>query len=153
MPLKIWDSDHQCFTVSNWIKSGLILKEGETYKGIYYHVMSIDMCQLCSVEFHPDVRNDRRCMDHSHKSGYFRQVICNKCNVQYDRSKYKTQEIRTKTGHRWIIPQIQKYNTKKTNTKVCVSFQFVRRGFKRKSSQSITKLICYSFIQMLKEPI
>ena len=72
---KIYDSPHQRCTINNWIKYGLILKEGETYKDIYYYVMSIDNCQLCSVKFNDVNFNDKRCMDHDHSSGYFRQVL------------------------------------------------------------------------------
>ena len=145
---KIWDSHHQQYTIYNWTRQGLICREGETYKGIYSFVMGIDNCQLCSVKFNDEVHNEKRAMDHDHKTGFFRQVLCMKCNKQFD---VKTQKVRreSKTGHRWITPTI----TKNKSGNISVSFQYNRGGYKRKASQSLTKLICLSFINLLKKPI
>ena len=142
---KIYDSKHQAYTIKNWKRLGLILREGESYKGIYAFVMSTHNCQLCSVKFNNEVHNERRCMDHCHSTGYFRQVLCMKCNKQFD---VKIQKIRreSKTGHKWITPSISKRPT----GNVYVTFQYGRAGFKRKSNKCLTKLICYSFIQLLK---
>tara|TARA_R110001632_G_scaffold207598_1_gene331778 strand:- start:6 stop:455 length:450 start_codon:yes stop_codon:yes gene_type:complete len=145
---KIWDSSHQAYTIHNWITSGLILREGETYKGIYSFVMSIDNCNLCKVKFNDEVHNQKRCMDHDHSSGYFRQVLCMKCNKQFDR-KIQTPKS-TKTGHMWISLQIQK---KKQYGKVYVYFHYKRPSFKEKTSVSLTKIIAYSFINLLKKPV
>ena len=136
---KIYDSKHQQYTIRNWMRIGLVLREGETYKDIYAFVMSIDNCKICSVKFNNEVYSEKRCMDHCHRTGYFRQVLCMKCNKQFDRA------IKSKTGHRWIGTKIQ-WN----KGKISVSFQYARKGFRRKSSTSLTKLICYSFIQLLK---
>tara|TARA_R110002110_G_scaffold661_1_gene2601 strand:+ start:227 stop:658 length:432 start_codon:yes stop_codon:yes gene_type:complete len=139
---KIYDSPHQAKAIYRWIKSGLILREGETYKGIYSFVRSVDNCQLCSVKFNDEIL---RYMDHSHATGFFRQVLCNKCNIGFDRDTLH----RSKTGHRWITPQ----KNKQRNGKIKIYFVYDRKGFKRKSSVSLTKLICYSFINLLKEDI
>ena len=144
MPQKIWDSPHQQYTIYNWIKSGLICREGESYKGIYSFVRSVDNCQLCSVKFTDEVNNEWRCMDHSHETGFFRQVLCNKCNKGFDKELRKN----TKTGHRWISPSI----IKSKSGNIYVYFQYKRKGFKTKTSQSLTKMICYSFIQLIKKP-
>ena len=73
---KIYDSRHQSFTIYNWKKRGLICREKETYKDIYYQVMSINNCELCNVEFTKESQN-LRCMDHCHETGFFRKVLCN----------------------------------------------------------------------------
>ena len=140
---KIYDSTHQQTMIYSWTKGGLVLREGESYKGIYAFVMSIDNCAQCSVKFNTDVHNEKRCMDHCHSTGYFRQVLCQKCNKQFDRV------IKSKTGHRWISPHVQRKNDRKNNMPY-VTFYYARKGFKQKGSTSLTKLIAYSFINLLK---
>ena len=144
---KIYDSQHQCFAINNWKKYGLLCKEGETYRDIYNHVMSIDNCELCNVEFTEEIKN-QRCMDHDHNTGYFRKVLCRKCNAQYLKATQKLKKT-NKTGHMWITPSI----TKNKSGRYSVSFRYERAKFKRKASQSLTKLIALSFIHLLKEPI
>ena len=147
MPPKIWDSPHQQYTINNWKKYGLICREGETYKGIYSFVRSVDNCQLCNIKFTDEIKN-QRCMDHDHKTGYFRKVLCRKCNATYLLSDKKVNR-RSKTGHKWITPT----HSKSANGNIHVVFQYGRKGFKRKANKSLTKMICYSFIQLLKKPI
>ncbi len=144
---KIYDTPHQKVMINVWKRNGLICREGETYKDIYSFVMSTEKCNLCNVKFNNEIHNERRCMDHDHSTGFFRQVLCMKCNKQFDR---KLQKKNSKTGHRWISPNI----IKNKNGTIYVSFQYQRKGgFKRKSSISLTKLICLSFIHILKKPI
>ena len=141
---KIYDSKHQAKRICEWKRTGLILREGETYKGIYSLYMNTDNCNLCNVKFNNEIHNERRCMDHNHSTGFFRQVLCMKCNSGFDRQLTKN----SKTGHMWISPNIQKINDK-----IYVGFQYQRKGFKKKCSQSLTKLIALSFINILKVPI
>ena len=143
MPYK-WETPHQGKSITTWIRRGLILRDGESYKGIYSFVMSIDNCNLCNVKFNDEIHNDKKCMDHDHATGYFRQVICNKCNKELpDRDLSGS-----KVGMRWIS-----INTQKRKYGINVYFQYKREGFKRKTSVSLTKMICYSFINLLKKPV
>ena len=145
---KIYDSPHQTHTIKNWLKRGLICREGETYKDIYYHVMSINNCELCDVEFTHEIKK-QRCMDHDHKTGFFRKVLCRSCNTKF---LVKPQKIRnnSKTGHKWISISISKDREGKVPR---VSFRYTRTGFRRKASTSLTELIALSFIHILKKPI
>ena len=136
---KIYDSPHQRETINNWKKYGLILKEGQTYKDIYSYVMTIKRCERCGINFDNEIHNNRRCMDHSHATGYFRQVLCHSCNTT----------IESKIPHLWISPHIDKRNSEKIH----VNFKYQRKGFKIKQSPSLTKMIALSFINLLKESI
>jgi hypothetical protein len=137
---------HQQLMIAKWKHRGLILKEGQTYKDIYSYVMTIKKCERCGINFDDEIRSQRRCMDHNHKTGHFRQVLCMKCNRTYDKTitMLKTNKI----GHLWIHPWIFENSGKKYGT-----FRYRRNGFKDKLSTSLTKLICLSFINLLKEPI
>ena len=143
MPQK-WDSTHQGVTIRRRKKRGFICREGETYNDIYLFVMSIDNCQLCSVKFNDENYNDKRSMDHSHETGFFRQVLCHKCNKGFDLSMNKNNKL----GHQWIA--IWK---RKQKGKMYFYFRYKREGFKKKTSTSLTKLIAYSFINLLKKPV
>jgi len=138
MPPKIYDTEHQKMTIKNWKRKGLILKEGQTYKDIYSYVMTIERCERCGINFDNEIHNNKRCMDHSHKTGYFRQVLCHSCNCT----------IESKIHHLWISHDIQRQSKK-----IHVYFRYKRKGFKQKKSTSLTKMIAYSFINLLKVPI
>ena len=102
---KIWDSPHQRYAIRNWKNYGLICREGETYKDIYSFVMNTDNCNLCNVKFNNEVHNERRCMDHDHSSGFFRHVLCHKCNIGFDLPIQKLTKNK-KINHIWISPHI-----------------------------------------------
>jgi len=142
---KIWDTPHQCYSVNNWKKYGLICREGETYKDIYYHVMSVKNCELCNVKFTDEIK-DQRSADHNHITGYFRKVLCRSCNANYKLSMPKTRK-KTTSGFNWI--HINK--TKNKSGTMTIGFRYQRKGFKRKASQSLTKLLALSFIYILKK--
>ena len=143
MPQKIYDSKHQAMMIHSWRRRGLILREGETYKGIYSFYINTDFCNLCNVKFNDEVHNEKKTMDHSHETGYFRQVLCMKCNKGFD-----VINGNNKLGHRWISVWINK-----SKNRTQVSFVYSRKGFKIKKIISLTKLICLSFINLLKKPV
>ena len=147
---KIYDTENQGTTIRSWMNQGLLCREGETYKDIYYHVMSIDNCELCNVGLIEGVKTNSRCMDHDHNTGYFRMVLCRRCNSGFDRPIPKVIKIKknNKMGHMWISRNIKK--TKIGDIRVV--FRYSRKGFRGKIS-SLTKLIALSFINILKKPI
>jgi len=81
--------------IYDWKRSGVISND---FNKLYEHHMSINNCELCKVEFNKDIMMERRCLDHDHKTGLYRQTICHKCNTQFDKQKYKN----NKSGHKNI---------------------------------------------------
>ena len=65
--------------ISRWSNMGLI----GNYSKIYDYYFKIDKCQECEIVF--GVKGDGtgtfKCMDHCHKTGLFRNVLCSKCNL------------------------------------------------------------------------
>ena len=88
---------------------GLLLREGETYEMIYDKVQNTPNCQKCNTELCDGLKTNGRCMDHCHESGYFRMVLCRKCNAGYKREMQKnnTSGIRginqRKDDGRWVF--------------------------------------------------
>jgi len=82
--------------IYDWKRSGVISND---FNKLYEHHMSINNCELCKVEFNKDIMMERRCLDHDHKTGLYRQTICHKCNIQFDKQKYKN----NKSGYKNII--------------------------------------------------
>ena len=139
MPYK----DKQKKTIQSWRIQGLKLREGQTYDMIYDKVYSTTHCELCNIELCDGLKSNGRCMDHDHETGYFRKVLCRSCNTGYDK-KLKNNKL----GHRWIRIHKEKQKAKYLN----FYFVYKRKGFKVKKSTSLTKLIAYSFINLLKKP-
>ncbi len=65
--------------ISVWKQSGLI---SEDYDKIYELYINTWECNNCGIElvegFHG---SNHRCMDHNHKTGLFRNILCNTCNT------------------------------------------------------------------------
>ena len=62
-----------------WRERGLNM---ENFEEIYERYINTTHCDLCDVELTEDKINTKttRCMDHSHVTGEFRNVVCISCN-------------------------------------------------------------------------
>ena len=63
--------------LSCWRSRGLI---SEDYDKIYERFILTEECDNCGILLDEDP-NTRKCMDHSHTTGEFRNILCNLCNV------------------------------------------------------------------------
>jgi len=69
-------------TIWHWKRSGLIY---DNYDELYEAYIKTSDCQHCKTEF---TKKNKRCMDHSHETGLFRKIICNRCNTCDSYIKY-----------------------------------------------------------------
>ena len=88
--------------IRSWRQSGLILTSKEEGYEIYDRWINSTHCEKCGNKYKS---NQDRHMDHSHdiydKYGYFRNVLCQSCNLK--RCKIS---IFNKTGYTGICKQI-----------------------------------------------
>ena len=83
---KIWREEnpekvHERETKYNWKRKGLICEDVDS---LYCHYMNAKNCDECGIEFGKigDGSGTFKCMDHNHKTGLFRNFLCNRCNLK-----------------------------------------------------------------------
>lgn len=73
--------------ISNWKKQGLI---GD-YEKIYQRYLNTTHCDLCNIELCGGIKgSNKKCMDHDHENGQFRNIVCHSCNLNKSDKKKKT---------------------------------------------------------------
>ena len=63
--------------IYKWKSRGLIC---EDYDKLYNYYLSIYECQNCGTELNSGT-GTRKCMDHCHETGQFRNILCLTCNI------------------------------------------------------------------------
>ncbi len=66
--------------ISDWKRRGVIV-EYDDWEGLYEYYVNTDNCDICKEIF---TKKNWRVLDHCHKTGAFRHILCHKCNV-FDR--------------------------------------------------------------------
>ena len=66
--------------IKNWKKSGLICND---FDKLYDYYINCCNCEECNVELiEGNYGANKKVLDHDHKTGKFRNVVCNTCNVR-----------------------------------------------------------------------
>ena len=98
------DKGKKIHKISKWKHYGLL---SDNYDEIYYRWLNSTKCELCKCEY---TKKNKKCLDHNHNNGLFRNILCNSCNTS---SKLCKTPITNTSGHKNIT--ITKYNTYKVN--------------------------------------
>jgi len=67
------DAGKKSMRISSWKTQGLICDD---YHKIYDRYINTTICDLCKIS----LNNKKKCIEHCHKTGKFRNVVCNRCN-------------------------------------------------------------------------
>ena len=65
-------------TKAKWKSRGLNM---ENFEYIYQRYLDTSICDNCEIEL-DQCNRSRKCMDHSHDTGDFRNILCHCCNTR-----------------------------------------------------------------------
>ena len=70
--------------INQWKHAGLVDSDNDNYESLYNHYTNTQKCENCDVELTEDKKNTSttRCLDHSHITGEFRNILCHTCNIR-----------------------------------------------------------------------
>ena len=67
--------------INDWKYQGLLMNTYWDYVTIYYHWLVSTHCEKCNLEFTEGNTRFKKCMDHNHNTGEYRNILCHVCNV------------------------------------------------------------------------
>tara|TARA_R100000951_G_scaffold436_1_gene2059 strand:- start:1291 stop:1572 length:282 start_codon:yes stop_codon:yes gene_type:complete len=70
-------------TKGNWRHRKVVDENNDNYEKMYKIYLSVKFCERCNCLLNDGTHNSRKCLDHEHKTGYFRNVLCHKCNNNF----------------------------------------------------------------------
>jgi len=67
--------------IGNWKRRGI---KSDNYDMLYNNYLSETHCDFCRVKFgkRGDGTGTWKCCDHNHETGFFRNFLCNNCNLR-----------------------------------------------------------------------
>jgi len=73
------DNGRKSCRISNWKKMGVL---SDDYNKLYDYYLSVKECENCGVDLvEGHFGANKKCLDHNHNTGEFRNVLCNTCNI------------------------------------------------------------------------
>tara|TARA_R110000782_G_scaffold30440_1_gene75828 strand:- start:996 stop:1496 length:501 start_codon:yes stop_codon:yes gene_type:complete len=93
--------------ISSWKYYGLKATK-EEMDIIYDRYLNSSQCELCNQDY----SKYKKCMDHSHETGKFRNIICHQCNL-INPLDIKCNKNNTTTGHKNIYEDKHSFRFRK----------------------------------------
>ena len=70
----------KCQRISKWKQYGVI---SDDYNKLYNIYINTTNCEECNIELVEGMYGkNKKCLDHDHTTGQFRNVLCNTCNIR-----------------------------------------------------------------------
>ena len=67
---------------SKWEQRGVIFETKEEFEAVYKIYLETEFCNFCNCKLHEgNVGSGKKTLDHDHTTGKFRNILCNKCNI------------------------------------------------------------------------
>lgn len=76
-------SYNDCCRISHWKARGMKY-ENDNFDKLNKIYNETTHCEFCNIDLETIKGNhkNRKCADHHHSSGYFRNILCNSCNIK-----------------------------------------------------------------------
>jgi len=117
LPFKLY-KHHKSNTKYRWESRGMIFTP-EEFEEIYNKYIYATNCELCDVLFPKSIN---RQLDHCHKTGKIRNIVCQKCNQR--KQDNKTWKETNNTGEKYIC----KVKNKRYKQGYCFQIRIMRNG-------------------------
>lgn len=76
---RLTEKGKKSYRITDWKRRGVI---AEDYNALHEEWLKQTNCELCNVELTTGKScATRKCLDHNHKTGKFRNILCNYCNI------------------------------------------------------------------------
>ena len=106
MPYKNKELNIRCQTIFNWKKQGINILDTEHGYEIYKMYKETTHCDLCNI-----LLPKKRDLDHDHKTGEIRNIVCHKCNMwkkDYNKSHFIVKRFRQDRNKDYYYIQIMR---------------------------------------------
>ena len=73
---------HDTMMIAQWKNKGIVLQEDEDWDSVYMTWRLTNNCEACDCVLTDGLYlKTKRCLDHSHETGFIRGIICHQCNI------------------------------------------------------------------------